>query len=183
MDRCLDNINPTFDEVRAWAGDWDVMFTDQDEDLILYADEYVPILMELASDPACPKGYYCLTILAGYSRGQLTSRIVGSVNAIEGHIRDFKGPLGDAVLKWKSDFLKISNLIRHPASLTDTEAESIAFCLTDGGYREMDFKKGRILKSGYIEYIASTAGYREYLYINPQTSLWKFSRLVPVTDL
>lgn len=62
-ERITDNFNPTDDDVREWGYDEALFFMEQDEDLLLYGLYYVPVLLELAQDPACPKQHYALSIL------------------------------------------------------------------------------------------------------------------------
>ncbi|TLV02230.1 hypothetical protein [Dyadobacter luticola] len=114
MYKCLNNVNPNVEEVRLWAYDEDVLFTEQDEDLILYDYRYVPILMELASDPTCPKDHYCLTILVAYGQSQLAGRVTGAINEIEKCIRQFNGPVSSTVKQWQQDFMEMSGLISRP---------------------------------------------------------------------
>jgi hypothetical protein len=47
------NLNPTIDEVRAWAYDENAWLADCDEDLFLCTPQYIPVLKELVLDQAC----------------------------------------------------------------------------------------------------------------------------------
>ena len=55
-----DVVNPTPEEIRAWAFDPDALEPMQDWDLILECDE---LCLSLASDSRCPKRTYFLHIL------------------------------------------------------------------------------------------------------------------------
>ena len=55
-DRITDNLNPTDDDLREWGYDLSRCFMEQDEDLIILNCCYLPVLLELADDPDCPKG-------------------------------------------------------------------------------------------------------------------------------
>lgn len=67
-ERITNNYNPTSSDIREWGYDEDLYFMEQDEDLLLYGLGYVPALLELAQDPACPKQDYALCILGQFAR-------------------------------------------------------------------------------------------------------------------
>jgi hypothetical protein len=52
--------------LRIWAFDKDLRLLSQDEDLILGDREFVPALIALAEDKACPKAEYILDCLDTY---------------------------------------------------------------------------------------------------------------------
>ncbi len=58
--------------VRAWGYDEDLILLDQDEDLLLYDFEFIPVLLELAGDDPCPKQDYAFCILCQFCREQVT---------------------------------------------------------------------------------------------------------------
>ena len=49
--------------IRAWGYDAELLLLDQDEDLVVGAPEFYPVLAELASDLRCPKRDYAVTIV------------------------------------------------------------------------------------------------------------------------
>ncbi|MGN6334203.1 MAG: hypothetical protein ACTHOD_21525 [Motilibacteraceae bacterium] len=64
-----DRVNPTHDEIRAWAyrGGWEPM---QDWDVIIAELDNLDVLLELVGDPDCPSRDYlvgALYCLAGHS--------------------------------------------------------------------------------------------------------------------
>jgi len=184
MEKYLNNCNPTIDEVRQWGYDEDMYFIEQDEDLALHSAEYISILMELSSDASCPKNVYCLSILTHFSQIQLANRELSEIENIFQYVSQYQNELSVPVEKWKFDFLQLRELIINPRSLTEEESDAVAFILTVGDYNHREFKKSRSLASGFIEYLASTSSYREYLYIyiNPRTSFWRSSRHFPISD-
>jgi len=183
MEQYLDNFNPTIDEVRRWGYDENMYFIEQDEDLALHSAEYVSILMELSSDVNCPKNMYCLSILTHFSQIQLANRELSVIEDIFHHVNRYLKTISILVEKWKFDFLQLRELIIEPRSITEEQSDAIAFMLTVGDYNHREFKKLRILPSGFIEYLASTSSYKEYFYINPHTSFWKPSRYFPVSNM
>jgi hypothetical protein len=176
MEQYLDNFGPTTDEVRRWGYDEDMYFIEQDEDLALHSAEYIPILMELSSDVDC------LSILTYFSQIQLANRRLSEIESIFHHVNQYAKAISFAVEKWKFDFFQLRELVINPHLLTEEQSDAIAFKLTVGDYTQKEFKKIQTLRSGFIEYLASTASYKEYFYVNPQTSFWKFSRYFPVSD-
>jgi hypothetical protein len=62
----LDDWNPSDATLRRWAFDEGLLLSDQDEDLVLHREEYLPLLIELAGDPTCPKAQYILSCLDFY---------------------------------------------------------------------------------------------------------------------
>ena len=175
MFTCLGNVHPTLELVRKWGYDLDLIFTEQDEDLILYSHEYVTVLMELASDPACPKNDYALSILSDFARKQLLVRNKVAIDLIEKHIHAYHIPLTDAVINWKLDFLAISKLIHNPRMIDDIESNSIAFYLIVGPYGRQNFERNQTLLNGMIEYESSLSAYKEFIYINKENSFWQYS--------
>ena len=65
-DEILNDANPRLDTVRRWGYDEQLWLIEQDEDLILGDVQYIPLLLEFAADPACPKREYALRIVRNY---------------------------------------------------------------------------------------------------------------------
>lgn len=180
MDKILDNADPTIQEVKRWGYDKHISFIEQDEDLILHDSKYTTILMELASDINCPKNDYCLSILTYFTQIQLAGRETSDLAKIEKHIEEYNKTIPINVEKWKAIFLYLYNFIKSPQPISESIADDIAYSLTVGEYCLRDFKKLGFIDSGVIEYLASTPCYREYFYIELETSFWrssKYSRL------
>lgn len=59
----LDTFDPTPEQIRLWAYSPNTDFAAQDEDLAVSQALHVPLLIELASDPGCPKRAYILAIV------------------------------------------------------------------------------------------------------------------------
>lgn len=63
-----DPWNPTSAEITAWAYDPDSMWPEQDWDLAVTSDHNSDLLLQLASDPACPQREFflrCLYLFVG----------------------------------------------------------------------------------------------------------------------
>jgi hypothetical protein len=65
-----DDVSPEL--VKVWGYDDNLVFLEQDEDLLLYDYELIPSLLELAGDESCPKGEYAYSILCQFCREQIT---------------------------------------------------------------------------------------------------------------
>jgi hypothetical protein len=65
-DVILNEWNPSEETLRRWALDEHLYLSEQDEDLALGRPEYLPLLIELADDPSCPKAEYILSSLDFY---------------------------------------------------------------------------------------------------------------------
>jgi hypothetical protein len=61
--RVLGTFDPSPEQVRAWAHDPDLAFTDQDEALAVTHPAHLEALVGFAADPGCPKRAYILSIL------------------------------------------------------------------------------------------------------------------------
>jgi hypothetical protein len=180
MEQILDNANPTIEEVRDWGYNQNVVFIDQDEDLILHQAQYVHVLMELASDVDCPKNNYCLDILQHFTQINLASRNTSIIFETEISISQYRGNLSHEVEKWKGMFFYLLDLIRNPQQIDEQVAEGIAHYLTVGDFTIRQFQNLRTIGENMIEYLASTESYKEYIYIDLQTAFWrasKYSRL------
>ena len=58
--------------VRQWAYNENMWLSEQDEDLLLWHEDYLPVLIELAGQPACTKAGYIFDILQNFIREKLT---------------------------------------------------------------------------------------------------------------
>ena len=123
MYKVLDIVSPTEDQVREWGFDEDLLLTDQDEDLILYANQYVTVLWELACDPECPKNEYCLSILSNYSKSLFLTNNSKSIRKIASAIEDKQNNLSAPCLDWVRDFNRCNVLLSHPQTIDVSEAD------------------------------------------------------------
>lgn len=182
MDKYLDTFRPTLEQIQLWAFDTEMYFVEQDEDLALHQNEYIPKLLELASDINCPKAEYCLSILTNYSRLILANRQVEDVLVTLDHLKKVQFELSYQVRNWKNTFLFLADILLTPRPISPEEADKIGWRLTVGEFCSREFKKSRMFNSGVVEYRASTSSYIEYLYINLQTSYWCRSRHFRLDD-
>jgi hypothetical protein len=58
--------------VRAWGYDDELILLEQDEDLLLYDVDFIPVLLDLATDDRCPKQDCAFRILCQFCREKIT---------------------------------------------------------------------------------------------------------------
>lgn len=59
----LNDWNPSEQTLRYWAYNEHVLLDEQEEDLVLHREAYLPLLLEFADDPVCPKAHSILAAL------------------------------------------------------------------------------------------------------------------------
>jgi hypothetical protein len=179
-ERYLDEVNPSPEQLREWGYDDDLYLTSQDEDLLLHNVAYLPILLELASDPACPKQYYATSIVYYYSQLCVLHKRHAEAEAISGIIDTAPQDVDPLVREWCDDFRWIVDRLQRPRALAADEAERLAWGLLVGRYCTRDLTwTGRVL-DGYDEFLASTASFRAYLYIDGRRGDWQYAHFQPL---
>lgn len=147
-ERYLDEVNPSSEQLRAWGYDDDLYLTSQDEDLLLHDVAYLPVLLELASDPACPKQSYAASIAYTYAQLCVLRKRRAEVEAIRAIVEAAPPDVDPLVGEWRDDFRWIADRLRHPRALSADEAERLAWGLLVGRYCTRDIARtGRILDS------------------------------------
>ena len=176
MEYCLDNINPSLEQVRKWAYAENVYFTNQDEDLILHAARYAGTLLELASDSRCPKHDYCFSILNHYAQTLLARREWVTVDNIIQNLPPNPIIKEPNLLAWKWDLIWINNLITNPSELTFKQCDYIAWFLMGDYLPVKDPINKQLLACGIWLYTTTSDSNSRHLYINPDTGNWRLSR-------
>jgi hypothetical protein len=107
--------------VRAWGYDNELILLEQDEDLLLYDVEFIPVLLEMAGDEHCPKQDYAFCILCQFSREQVTRGGKRGTAAIQAAWSDIPEPAGGRPREW---YKYVSRLLAytHPAGPLDKAA-------------------------------------------------------------
>lgn len=86
-DVILNDASPSLDLDRRWGYDDNLYSIEQDEDLVLHDEQYVPILLELAADESCGKSQYAIGILSYFTQLAFLHRPDGVIASIAEHIR------------------------------------------------------------------------------------------------
>jgi hypothetical protein len=172
----LDDADPSPETVRRWAYDDDLVFIEQDEDLILHHTKYVPLLLEFASNPSCPKSGYSLGILEDFGKSQLLHRMDGTREIAVQAGRNLNASEGD-VKDWATDYRRAFEMLVSPKVIPDTDMEWLARYLIK--YGRQFCKTGRLL-GPYTEFKAWTDSYVIFLYVNQNSGIWKHSTYQPL---
>ena len=92
----LEEGNPSDDTIRRWAYNEELFFFGVDEDLVLHRAKYFPLLIELSSDPACPKGGWILSVMDEYILGAIRQhkRPLSEKSRVQAVSSRFVGPIG-----------------------------------------------------------------------------------------
>ena len=102
----LGDADPSPETVRRWGYNENVYLIEQDEDLILGDARYVPVLLELAADPACPKRGYALDIVRAYTHFLLTGRHREQADPIASMAEQTAGSPDPHIREWAAGFLR-----------------------------------------------------------------------------
>ncbi|MEQ8856343.1 hypothetical protein [Gimesia sp.] len=181
-DIILDDVNPTLNVIHRWAYDVNLFLIEQDEDLILHKAKYVPMLLQFARDPDCPKNDYCLSIVYYHSQISLLNRNRQACDAIFNCL-DSSIDSSPVTSKWAADFRRAYQQLIHPCELSHTDAVSLAKWLLVGDHCVRSFMEtGRVIND-YCEFKCYTESYNGYLYINPVTGIWQQSRHSPLQTI
>ena len=86
--------------VRTWGYDDELILLEQDEDLLLYGVEFIPVLLELAGDEQCPKREYSFCILCQFCRERITRGGKSGAELIRTAWSAIKEPAGGRPQEW-----------------------------------------------------------------------------------
>jgi hypothetical protein len=120
----IDPINPTAEEIRAWAGAPDATEPSQDWDLILESDARDDLYLELASDSSVPQWRYflhLLYLLAG-NEVRFTERPPEPSARLRQLLDATEGSTSADVERWRS---RVLLLIAHPETFSYTAAAAL----------------------------------------------------------
>lgn len=174
-ERITDNVNPTHEDVREWGYDEDLFFMEQDEDLLLYGLYYVPVLLELAQDVACPKRQYALSILGQFTREAALHRKSDGLRGLEpsSHASPSDEP---SVKEWREYLRRLLAYQQRPFVVEEAKGWAMAQDLLLGIGRVG--KVTRIRDTQPDAWLFSlVTSIREDLLINKQTGAYTYQRV------
>ena len=175
-DVILNDVEPSCDLVRRWGHDENLYFIDQDEDLILHEPQYVPVLIELAADVKCPKSGYALSILSYYSQSLVLFRDIKVAGEIDRLIETSPHRGSPRIADWVSFFRSIYERLVRPRRLSSADMELLAESLLCGETGSGNFTRTGEKVGDFHEFLYYSDSYRGYVYINPETGLWRQSK-------
>lgn len=155
-DQIKDLLNPTPDEVRVWGYDTDLSLMSQDEDLIFHDIKYIPILVELAADPSCPKQDYAYHILCNFCRDKILRGGMDYMRRIESTIRTADIPSADLPRKWYAYVNRLLQYTCKPKPVNQSEASYIANELLVGSGRYGTLASATSPKDGWLRFTFTT---------------------------
>ena len=170
-----DNVNPTNDDVREWGYDEDLFLMEQDEDLLLYGTEYVPVLLELARDPACPKREYAIAILGQFVREAALSERIADLIAVGEVVDGLPESLDTTVGEWRDYVRRLLSYRARPFPVNEPKgyemAHDLLLCIG---------RQGNLVRNAPVApdvlHFSLTTSYPEHLLISRRTGAFTHGR-------
>ena len=112
--------------VKIWAYDEDLWLLEQDEDLLLYNFEFIPVLLKLVLDDNYPKGDYAFCILCQFCREQVARGGSQGANALEKVVEDLPVQSVGNAKQWYEYVNRLLSYFYNPKPLSKSEAHRVA---------------------------------------------------------
>lgn len=177
--RVTNNCNPTGDEIREWGYDVDLYLIEQDEDLILIGLDYVPVLLNLAEDPECPKQSYALSILEDFSRQAALYHKSNDLLGLKQILTSLQ-TTERSIEKWQSYSHRLLNYQETPFAVDETRAWTMAQDLL-GLSRAIEIEMATDwVQQSDTWYFSLIARQRECLSIDKQAGSYVYSRYISI---
>jgi hypothetical protein len=179
----LGTFDPTFDQVRLWAYSPDMRLTTQDEEFAVSHPRYLPLLIELAADPACPKRRYLLSIadglVAAVGRGGFDRELIARARVLAASTS------APELVDWSRGLAYLAGYLDSHGSVSLEAAREVMRIIFTGRYRP-----GVIVRESSVDYWWEfTASYPEggeidRLYVSQSSGALVWSkRPLSVVDL
>lgn len=97
----LNDWNPSEETLRTWAYSKHVELADQDADLVLHREEYLPLLLEFADDPDCPKSSEILSTLDFYLMFLVLRGAASYLKIVEKAVALVEHAKTSSVMEWR----------------------------------------------------------------------------------
>ncbi len=179
----LDELNPTKEQIKAWAYDENLLLVDQDEDLILENTRYLDILIDFTFDNNCLKRDYCISIIESLIHNKLVNRDVEELKRIDKSINSLDQITEQIwLVELKEKFNKKFKIILEPTQLDYWQCREIAFDLNIGSYEIKGIDEKRTFGNGVIEFKSVHSAFDQFFYINPNNGNWKLSKFKPLNN-
>jgi len=171
-ERITNNLNPTYDDVRQWGYDEALYFMEQDEELLLYGLYYVPVLLELAQDPACPKQQFALSILGQSIREAALHHRSNDLHKLEQLLNTTVLTRDPAIQDWEHYARRLLAYQRHPFVVHESMAWSMAHDLLLGIGRVGTVTISTTERDNW--HFVLVTSIREHLSINKHTGMYTY---------
>jgi hypothetical protein len=164
--------------VREWGYDDDYLLMEQDEDRLLYAVEFFPVLLELAGDDTCPKQEHAFDILCTFCREQVI-RGGRAIAALRDAWTTLPQPASGRPRQWHDYVGRLLSYVNPMHAVDQTEARLIAADLLLGPVGEG--RTGEIIEDlptepGWIRFTLHTTTQSEHIDICEATGQFSYIR-------
>jgi hypothetical protein len=173
-EKCIDIVNPTAEDIIQWGYDEDMLFIEQDEELLLNRITYLSALILLAEDSTCPKQKLCIELVKNFKLGNsLQQNTVVAFCSLPIMKADVKLS-NETLTKWKNNFLTVASYIINPRVLNEQDCKIILDIILEG----LVYTPSGQAKNGFIEYCIKNKNKNKivsYFYLHPIQCKWFFS--------
>jgi hypothetical protein len=167
--------DPTPELIKEWGYNDDAHLTEQDEDLCLYDEKYLPVLTELANDEKCPKSYYAFSIIEQFCRESALSHNIKIIQNEYNIINRLGEAKTEDVVVLHQYLQRLINYFEFgaiPANSRIQMSKDLILGLTRVG----DIIETKRIVNNYHEYELKLSHYSEYIYINATSGKFKVSK-------
>jgi len=157
-------------DLREWAYHEEVELMEQDEDLLLHDVRYMPVLLECARDPDCPKSVYIFNIISYCGQLRLLHKVLEETRSLSETISTQLLLPGGERLAELQYLISAAELLASPREISIEAADRLAYdLLVRNTARTLSFT-GSVVDE-YREYTYA-APYQNYLYVSPEQGVW-----------
>ena len=151
-----DDITP--EVIREWAYDEAAYLISQDEDLLLYQWELLPVMLELIADPNCPKRQWIYFALCQLTRESVTRRGEAGQAELSHAIASLEPPTEDWLADWYAYTQRVLDYMQPKGSVDRETTARIAKDLLLGvAGRVGDITAGSEESPGWLRFTLQTS--------------------------
>lgn len=174
----LNEWEPSEQTLRKWAYDERIQLVDQDADLVLHREEYLPVLLELADDASCPRSSEILGTLDFYLMFLILRGVEEHIRIVEKSVALARAAKSTPVIEWRQLQERRLHYRAGAGPLSRDQAVAAARDLLIGIDRIADLKVvDENPKTWEIELVVpSSPRFRERLSFDKVTGVFRFSR-------
>jgi len=179
--------------IRQWAYDSTKILMDQDEELLLHDAEFVPLLVSLAADAACPRRAAILVILDGFFGCTLRNIVTINLTADARErasidFAAFESVLGETeesdcleMREWLTELEHRVACATRVVAMNEGDARQLANTILFAGRVGPEVRLSRRLEKHW-EFCWPMRGSAEYLCINRDTGRYQIKKYRLFTD-
>ncbi|MFK7798327.1 MAG: hypothetical protein AB8E82_12820 [Aureispira sp.] len=165
------------ESIRLWAYDLECYFQSTNDGEILQALEWLPLLLELAADANCPKQQQIEHIIEAFVQNAFLKKEAATLEGIQAILSQQQALLKSQwLILMMVSFNYIYSILKQPQRITEAACDKIAKELLQGSNNNKSFVKEEPLQDGTAVYATALEKLKQYLYISPETGLWKTSK-------